>query len=62
MVVKLGREGKKSVEGSVAMFLVCLLSGSVIFSIFPYGNVRSEYAVFMGSMLAPPPPPPEIAL
>jgi len=47
-VVKLGREGKKSLEGSVAMFFVCFIIGCTVFS---QVHLR-EYAVFIGSMVA----------
>jgi len=47
-VVKMGREGKKSVEGSVAMLAACFLLG-----IFIYGDVfLSEYAVLLGAIAA----------
>lgn len=46
--LKLGRSGKKSMEGSVAMFLVCFLAGCAVFF-----HVRlREYAVFMGALAA----------
>jgi len=47
-VVKLGREGKKSMEGSVAMFMVCFFTGMVIFHEEPL----CEYPVFFGALLA----------
>jgi len=49
VVVKLGREGKKSVEGSVAMFCVCIIVGTFVF-----GQQKGlpEYAVVVGSMVA----------
>lgn len=47
-VVKLGREGKKSMEGSVAMFLSCFVIGHMMFI-----QVQlSEYAVFIGAAVA----------
>jgi dolichol kinase len=47
-VVKMGREGKKSAEGSVAMLIACTLIG-----IFVYGDVYlSEYAVLIGALAA----------
>lgn len=47
-VVKLGRAGKKSLEGSVAMFCVCFIVGCTVFS-----QVRlCEYAVFIGALVA----------
>eukprot|EP00298_Acanthocystis_sp_HF-20_P002916 c13299_g2_i1.p1 GENE.c13299_g2_i1~~c13299_g2_i1.p1 ORF type:complete len:262 (-),score=100.00 c13299_g2_i1:27-812(-) len=47
-VKKIGREGKKSLEGSVAMFIVCFMTGCSIFA-----EVHlSEYAVFFGSLAA----------
>eukprot|EP00943_MAST-04B_sp_MAST-4B-sp1_P008294 g8294.t1 len=48
VVVKLGREGKKSLEGSAAMFIVCFLTGMVIFQEVPL----CEYGVFFGSLVA----------
>lgn len=46
--LKLGRDGKKSIEGSLAMFLVCFCVGSTMF-----GTVRlREYPVFFGAMAA----------
>jgi diacylglycerol kinase (CTP) len=47
-VVKMGREGKKSVEGSVAMFLVCVVFGVIAYS----DSYLSEYAVVIGSLAA----------
>jgi dolichol kinase len=44
----LGPEGKKSVEGSFAMFLVCMLFGCTIFSEV---HLR-EYAVTLGALVA----------
>jgi len=46
--VKIGPGGKKSVEGSVAMFMVCIMSGCVIFS---QVHLR-EYAVFVAALVA----------
>ena len=46
-VVKLGREGKKSLEGSVAMFCACF-GGHVHFS----RGAGPEYAVFFGALVA----------
>jgi diacylglycerol kinase (CTP) len=47
-VVKMGREGKKSVEGSVAMFTMCTIVGLVAF-----GEVYlREYAVVIGALVA----------
>lgn len=46
--MKLGREGKKSLEGSLAMFCVCFLVGCTIF-----GPVRlREYPIFFGALAA----------
>eukprot|EP00494_Astrolonche_serrata_P003039 UN03045 len=48
IVVKLGREGKKSAEGSIAMFCICYMVGTVIF-----WNVHlREYPVFWGALAA----------
>lgn len=47
-VVKLGREGKKSVEGSLAMFSVCFIIGCTIFSQVPL----REHAIFIGAFAA----------
>eukprot|EP00937_MAST-01D_sp_MAST-1D-sp2_P003977 g3977.t1 len=48
VVLKLGREGKKSAEGSIAMFITCFAVGMFVFS-----NVYlSEYAVVVGSLVA----------
>ena len=45
---RLGREGKKSLEGSLAMFTVCFITGSTIFA-----HVRlREYPVFIGALVA----------
>jgi dolichol kinase len=46
--LKLGREGKKSVEGSLAMFAICVLSGIPAFSHIYLG----EYAVVIGALTA----------
>mmetsp|Transcript_9983 Transcript_9983/g.32084 ORF Transcript_9983/g.32084 Transcript_9983/m.32084 type:complete len:294 (-) Transcript_9983:344-1225(-) len=46
--VKLGRKGKKSLEGSVAMFLVCFCLGCVFFAAVPL----REYAVFLAALTA----------
>ena len=48
VVVKLGREGKKSLEGSVAMFIVCFVTGMIVFQEVPL----CEYGVFFGSLVA----------
>jgi len=46
--LKLGRSGKKSLEGSLAMFLVCFVVGTTIFA-----HVRlREYPVFLGALAA----------
>jgi len=46
--LKLGRAGKKSLEGSLAMFCVCFVVGSVIF-----GPIRlREYPIFFGALAA----------
>eukprot|EP00301_Raphidiophrys_heterophryoidea_P022926 c6960_g1_i1.p1 GENE.c6960_g1_i1~~c6960_g1_i1.p1 ORF type:complete len:258 (-),score=35.15 c6960_g1_i1:264-998(-) len=45
-VLKVGREGKKSIEGSVAMFIVCFMAGC---SVFAEVHLR-EYAVFFGAL------------
>ena len=46
--LKLGREGKKSLEGSLAMFFVCFFVGSTVFA-----HVRlREYAIFFGALVA----------
>eukprot|EP00656_Telonema_subtile_P005753 TRINITY_DN12630_c0_g1_i5.p1 TRINITY_DN12630_c0_g1~~TRINITY_DN12630_c0_g1_i5.p1 ORF type:complete len:209 (+),score=51.09 TRINITY_DN12630_c0_g1_i5:144-770(+) len=47
-VVKLGREGKKSFEGSLAMFIACFIVGQLLFIQLPL----SEYAVFIGALVA----------
>lgn len=47
-VVKLGREGKKSVEGSLAMFGICFFIGCVTFC-----NLRlGEYVAFVAAAVA----------
>mmetsp|Transcript_22602 Transcript_22602/g.69495 ORF Transcript_22602/g.69495 Transcript_22602/m.69495 type:complete len:295 (+) Transcript_22602:181-1065(+) len=46
--VKLGRKGKKSLEGSVAMFLVCFTVGCVVFLSVPL----REYAVATAAIVA----------
>jgi dolichol kinase len=46
--LKLGRTGKKSIEGSVAMFAVCFLVGSTVFA---HVHLR-EYPVFFGALAA----------
>lgn len=46
--LKMGREGKKSVEGSIAMFCVCFVLGMIAFA----GRTLSEYAVLVGSLIA----------
>lgn len=46
--VKLGREGKKSLEGSVAMFVACFLVGCALFA----GQPLCEYPVFIGALVA----------
>ena len=46
--LKLGRAGKKSLEGSLAMFCVCFVVGTAIF-----GPIRlREYPVFFGALTA----------
>ena len=46
--VKLGRDGKKSLEGSLAMFFLCFIVGVTIFF-----HVRlREYPVFFGALVA----------
>jgi len=47
-VVKLGREGKKSLEGSAAMFISCVTVGLIAFA----GVPLSDYAVIIGSLAA----------
>lgn len=46
--IKLGRHGKKSMEGSVAMFVMCFVVGSTIFASV---HLR-EYPVFFGALAA----------
>lgn len=46
--VKLGRKGKKSLEGTAAMFVVCFVIGCLIFAAVPL----REYAVFLGALVA----------
>lgn len=46
--LKLGREGKKSLEGSLAMFAVCMTVGCIIFA----GVELREYGVFVGALIA----------
>jgi len=48
VVVKLGREGKKSVEGSMAMFITCCIIG---FTMFSTVHLR-EYPVIIGAAVA----------
>mmetsp|Transcript_5804 Transcript_5804/g.14072 ORF Transcript_5804/g.14072 Transcript_5804/m.14072 type:complete len:283 (-) Transcript_5804:297-1145(-) len=48
VVVKLGREGKKSVEGSMAMFFMCCTLG---FTVFSTVHLR-EYPVVIGATVA----------
>ena len=48
VAVKLGREGKKSLEGSLAMFAICVVIGLITFQEVPL----REYAVIMGSLVA----------
>ena len=47
-VVKLGRAGKKSVEGSVAMFIACIVVGLFLFAEEPL----AEYPVVLGAVVA----------
>ena len=47
-VVKLGRQGKKSLEGSAAMFTACVLVGLFVF----YEEPMAEYAVVLGALVA----------
>lgn len=48
VVVKLGREGKKSAEGSIAMFIICYITGTIYF-----WNVHlREYPIFFGALAA----------
>ncbi len=46
--VKLGREGKKSLEGSLAMCLACMIIGNLLFMELPL----REYAVTIGAVVA----------
>merc|ERR1712151_1355764 len=46
--VKLGRQGKKSMEGSIAMFTVCFFVGCLTFCTVPL----REYACFIASIVA----------
>jgi len=46
--LKLGREGKKSLEGSFAMFCICFVIGNTIFAEVHLG----EYPVFFGALAA----------
>ena len=46
--LKLGREGKKSAEGSIAMFVVCFLVGCTLFA---HVELR-EYSVAIGAIVA----------
>ncbi len=48
VVVKLGREGKKSAEGSLAMLVVCFAVGALSFLKVPLG----EYVAFVGAITA----------
>ena len=50
VVVKLGRHGKKSFEGSVAMFLVCCIVGTFVLS--SSGVPLPEYVAGLGSLVA----------
>merc|ERR1719263_335105 len=45
---RLGREGKKSLEGSLAMFCMCFVVGVTIFG----GIKLREYPVFFGALAA----------
>ena len=46
--VRIGRGGRKSMEGAVAMFAVCFVIGSTMFASV---NLR-EYPVFFGALVA----------
>lgn len=46
--IKLGREGKKSVEGSIAMLVVCCVIGFLFFR----GAPLSEYVSLVGALVA----------
>lgn len=48
VALKLGREGKKSAEGSIAMFAVCFVIGCFMFA----GVHLREYAVFFAALTA----------
>ena len=48
VVVKMGREGKKSFEGSLAMFVVCVGTGLWSF----VGIYLAEYVVLVGALVA----------
>ena len=50
VVVKLGRAGKKSVEGSAAMFFVCFSVGSCV--LHSFGVVMFEYVALAGAAAA----------
>lgn len=48
VALKMGREGKKSVEGSVAMFITCTVIGFIVFM----KTNLAEYAVVVGALVA----------
>ena len=48
VALKMGREGKKSVEGSIAMFVTCVVVGLLTF----YRSSLSEYAIVVGALVA----------
>ena len=48
VAMKLGRGGKKSMEGSTAMFIICFVMGSTMFASI---HLR-EYPVFFGALAA----------
>jgi diacylglycerol kinase (CTP) len=48
VAVKLGRTGKKSLEGSFAMFFICVVVGMIMFKEVPL----REYAVILGALVA----------
>jgi len=48
VALKLGREGKKSMEGSFAMFCICFVIGLTIFAEVHLG----EYPIFFGALAA----------
>ena len=48
VVVKLGRDSKKSVEGSLAMFLVCFVIGCTVYA----KTELREYAAFVSAAAA----------